>query len=47
MKISKVKYKQEFEKYGLIEFSEIDEPSKNKENKPPIKFIIVKCKKQQ
>jgi hypothetical protein len=35
-----------FEKYGLIEFLEIDEPSKNKENKPPIKFTIVKCKKE-
>lgn len=37
--------KQEFEKYGLIEFSEIDEPVKNMENKPPLEFIIVKCKK--
>lgn len=39
--------KQEFGEYGLIEFSEIDEPSKNKENKPPLKFIIVKCKTEQ
>ena len=38
--------KQEFEKYGLIEFSEIDEPIKNMENKLPVKFIIVKCKKE-
>jgi hypothetical protein len=37
--------KQEFEKYGLVEFSEIDEPSKNMKNKPLINFIIVKCKK--
>jgi SAM-dependent methyltransferase len=37
--------KREFGKYGLIEFSEIDEPSKNMENKPPLKFIIIKCKK--
>jgi len=34
--------KQEFKKYGLVEFSEIDEPM---ENKPPLKFIMVKCKK--
>ncbi|HEY8889493.1 MAG TPA: ice-binding family protein [Clostridium sp.] len=38
--------KQEFGKYGLIEFSEIDEPHKNKENKPPFKFIMVKCQKE-
>jgi len=37
--------KQEFEKYGLIEISEIDEPNKDKENKPPFKFIVIKCKK--
>jgi hypothetical protein len=37
----------EFGKYGLIEFSEIDEPHKNMENKPPLKFIIVKCKKER
>lgn len=38
--------KQEFGEYGLIEFSEIDEPHKNKENKPPFKFIMVKCQKE-
>lgn len=38
--------KQEFEKYGLVEFSEIDEPNKNMKNKPPVTFIFVKCKKQ-
>ncbi|MEP9405967.1 class I SAM-dependent methyltransferase [Peribacillus frigoritolerans] len=37
--------KQEFGKYGLIEFSEIVEPHKNMENKPPFKFIMVKCQK--
>ncbi|MEC0230631.1 class I SAM-dependent methyltransferase [Paenibacillus alba] len=37
---------QEFEKYGLVEFSEIDEPSKDMKNKPPVPFIIVKCKKE-
>lgn len=39
--------RQEFEKYGLVEFLEIDEPSKNMENKPPLKFTIIKCKKEQ
>ncbi|KUO63140.1 MAG: methyltransferase [Gracilibacter sp. BRH_c7a] len=39
--------KKEFEKYGLIEFSEIDEPHKNMKDKPPEKFIIVKCKKER
>jgi SAM-dependent methyltransferase len=38
--------KREFGKYGLIEFEEIDESNKNFENKPPVKFIIVKCKKE-
>jgi SAM-dependent methyltransferase len=38
--------KQDFEKYGLVEFSEIDEPNKNMENKPSINFIMVKCKKE-
>ncbi|MGN4123485.1 class I SAM-dependent methyltransferase [Lysinibacillus sphaericus] len=38
--------KQEFGKYGLVEVSEIDEPSKNMKNKPPINFIIIKCKKE-
>ena len=37
--------KQEFGNYGLIEFSEIVEPHKNMENKPPFKFIMVKCQK--
>ena len=37
--------KKEFGEYGLIEFSEIVEPSKNEENKPPLKFIMIKCKK--
>jgi SAM-dependent methyltransferase len=38
--------KQEFGKYGLVEFSNIDEPNKNMENKPPVNFIIVKCKEE-
>lgn len=37
---------QEFENYGLVEISEIDEPHKDKESKPPIKFTIIKCKKE-
>lgn len=40
-----VSIKQEFENYGLIEFSEIDEPIKHMENEPPLKCILVKCKK--
>ncbi|MGE7839278.1 class I SAM-dependent methyltransferase [Lysinibacillus sp. NPDC093712] len=38
--------KQEFEQYGLVEFTEIDEPSKHAENKPPINFIMIKCEKE-
>lgn len=37
--------KREFEKYGLVEFSEIDEPIKHMENEPPLKCILVKCKR--
>jgi hypothetical protein len=35
----------EFKEYGLIEFFEIDEPIKHMNNEPPLKCIIVKCKK--
>lgn len=38
--------KQEFGKYGLVQSSEIDEPSKTMKNKPPLKFTIIKCKKE-
>jgi SAM-dependent methyltransferase len=38
--------KEEFGEYGLVEFSEIDEPNKNREHKSSINFIIVKCKKE-
>jgi SAM-dependent methyltransferase len=38
--------KQDFEKYGLVEFSEIEEPNKDMKNKPSINFMIVKCKKK-
>jgi 2-polyprenyl-3-methyl-5-hydroxy-6-metoxy-1,4-benzoquinol methylase len=38
--------KQEFGKYGLVEISEIMEPHKDMEDKPPLKFIMVKCQKE-
>ena len=38
--------KQEFGEYGLMEFVEIVEPHKNMEDKPPFKFIMVKCQKE-
>ncbi|GLC32557.1 hypothetical protein bsdE14_39670 [Clostridium omnivorum] len=38
--------KQEFGKYGLIEISEVIESHKNNENKPPFKFLMVKCHKE-
>lgn len=38
--------KQEFEKYGLVELSEMEEPSKNMKNSPPIEFLVVKCQKE-
>ncbi len=39
--------KQEFGKYGLVEFTEIIEPHKNNEKKPPFKFLMIKCQKEQ
>jgi SAM-dependent methyltransferase len=38
--------KTDFGKYGLIELSEMDEPNKEMKNKPPINFLMVKCKKE-
>lgn len=35
----------EFGEYGLIEISEIDESNNRIENKPPLNFMVVKCKK--
>lgn len=35
----------EFENYGLVEIQEIDEPIKFMENQPPLKFIMIKCRK--
>jgi len=37
--------KQEFGKYGKMEFSEIDEPIKHMKNEPPLKCILIKCKR--
>ncbi|MCM3713547.1 class I SAM-dependent methyltransferase [Halalkalibacter oceani] len=37
--------KQEFSEYGLEAFSEIDEPNKDSDNKPPITFLMIRCKK--
>ena len=37
--------KQEFGKYGLVEFSAIDEQIKHMENEPPLKCILIKCKR--
>ncbi|GAB6430769.1 class I SAM-dependent methyltransferase [Bacillus luti] len=38
--------KQDFNKYGLVQVSEIDEPNKNMVNKPSINFIMITCKKE-
>ena len=39
--------KQEFGKYGLIEFAEMVESHKNAEHKPPFPFIMIKCQKER
>ena len=36
----------EFENYGLLELSEIDEPIKHMENEPPLKCLLIKCQKR-
>lgn len=38
--------KQDFEKYGLTDLFEIDEPNKTSTNNSSFKFIIIKCKKE-
>ena len=38
--------KREFGNYGLVEFEEINEPSKNTGNKPQLKFNMIKCRKE-
>lgn len=35
----------EFGEYGLVESSEIDEPIKHMKNEPPLKCILIKCKR--
>ena len=40
------RFKKEFEKYGLMDFSEIDEPMKFNSNHPSMKFTIIKCRKR-
>jgi len=37
--------RREFNKYGLIECSETDEPDKDMKDKPPISFVFIKCRK--
>jgi len=37
----------EFEKYGLVDFSEIDEPIKFDNNCPPMRFTLIKCRKSK
>ncbi len=39
--------KQDFNRHGLVQVSEIDEPNKNAKNKPSINFLMIKCKKEQ
>lgn len=38
--------KEEFGEYGLMEISEVVEPHKNMPDKPPFKFLMIKCQKQ-
>ncbi|HGH7181756.1 class I SAM-dependent methyltransferase [Bacillus cereus] len=37
---------QDFNKYGLVQVSEIDEPNKNMVDKPSINFIMITCQKE-
>lgn len=38
--------KREFGKYGLTELSEIEETDSPRKDKPPMKFLVIKCKKE-
>ena len=38
--------RQEFGEFGLIDFTEIDEPMKNMPGKPPLRFYFVTCRKE-
>jgi SAM-dependent methyltransferase len=40
-----VSAEKEFKDFGLFDIHEIDEPIKHMENEPPLKCIIVKCKR--
>lgn len=35
----------EFKDFGLVEVKEVDEPIKHEDNQPPLKCILIKCKK--
>ena len=37
----------EFKEYGLMDFSEINEPMKFNNNHPSMKFTIIKCKRER
>lgn len=36
---------EEFKDYGIIDIQEFDEPIKHMDNEPPLKFILITCKK--
>ena len=38
--------KREFPKHGLMEISEIDEQIKHLDNEPPLKSLLIKCRKK-
>ena len=38
--------KKDFNQYGLVQVSEIDEPNKNMVNKPSINFLKITCQKE-
>ena len=38
--------RREFGEYGLTEFTDIDEPIKHMKNEPPLKCILIKCKRK-
>lgn len=35
---------QDFGTYGHLEISEVDDPNKEKKDKPSIPFLMIKCK---
>jgi ubiquinone/menaquinone biosynthesis C-methylase UbiE len=37
--------KKEFDEFGLYEYTEVEEPIKFMKDEPPIKLILIKCKK--